>query len=325
MDSNSLQHPKERQFTFEFQCSVGEAADVLFCHKGCISSCVPIRHLSSNLTKAELLQISKLHGFRVPLKMPAAEVRAAFHDHQCARCEDYVSIFADATPLYLRNDEHGTSLKLKQQKKPSRKIITVKSAARQFTEAQRARILARTLRMKRKKYTGSLKHTTFPPKPLSDLEKHSIISRHCETFRPANFVEHGCAVCGLLTPRKALSPLSSFLGNLDLLVASGVTRKERFNLNDLIEDLDGPVLAEGCTRICVECETGLNNNIVPKLALARHNWVGEIPDQLKGLTYAEGIMIARVRHNRCVIRVNSGRVRMSANAIMFTQPVLSVY
>ncbi|KAJ7122696.1 hypothetical protein C8R43DRAFT_1090749 [Mycena crocata] len=64
---------------------------------------------------------------------------------------------------------------------------------------------------------------------------------------------------------------------------------------------------------------------IPNDALANHNWVGIVPPQLQGLTYAEGVMIARIRHNRCVIRVNSGRVRMHANAIMFAQPALKVY
>ncbi|KAJ7820847.1 hypothetical protein B0H14DRAFT_3089223 [Mycena olivaceomarginata] len=127
--------------------------------------------------------------------------------------------------------------------------------------------------MKRYKDTGRLKYTKFPPKPLSEREKRLIISKHCKRVSPTNFVEHGCAVCGRLTPRKETSPLSLFKGDLDLLMC---------------------------------------NNIVPKFALARHNWVGNI-------------LIARVRHNRCVVRVNSGRVRMSANAIMFSQPILKVY
>ncbi|KAJ6626675.1 hypothetical protein B0H10DRAFT_1780769, partial [Mycena sp. CBHHK59/15] len=50
-----------------------------------------------------------------------------------------------------------------------------------------------------------------------------------------------------------------------------------------------------------------------------------VPPQLQGLTYLEGIAIARVRHNRCVIRVNLGHVQMSANIIMFSQPIVSTY
>ncbi|KAJ6540675.1 hypothetical protein B0H19DRAFT_959556, partial [Mycena capillaripes] len=136
--------------------------------------------------------------------------------------------------------------------------------------------------------------------------------------------EAGCAVCGCLVPLKKLTLLEKYEGSLALLIGPGVTRKERFRPSDPIEELDGPVLAEGCSHICVECETFLNNGIVPKNALARDNWIGPIPEELKDLTYAEGIMIARARHNRCVVRVNSGRVRMSANAIMFSQPVLSI-
>jgi hypothetical protein len=122
-----------------------------------------------------------------------------------------------------------------------------------------------------------------------------------------------------------LTALDEYEGSLRLLIRSGVTRKERFKSTDPIEDLEGPVLAEGCTHICVDCETSLNNGVVPRTALVRHNWIGTVSTQLQDLTYAESIMIARVRHNRCVVRVNSGRVRMSANAIMFSQPVLSIF
>ncbi|KAJ7448100.1 hypothetical protein FB451DRAFT_1053952, partial [Mycena latifolia] len=143
-------------------------------------------------------------------------------------------------------------------------------------------------------------------------------------MRPKAFVEAGCAVCGCLVPIRFLTKLSDFQGSLAILIRPGITRKERFCASDLIQELEGPVLAEGCSHICVDCETYLNNSVIPKNALVRHNWIGPVPEQLQDLTYAEGIMIARVRHNRCVVRVNSGRVRMSANAIMFSQPVLSI-
>ncbi|KAJ7629524.1 hypothetical protein DFH06DRAFT_1006075, partial [Mycena polygramma] len=178
--------------------------------------------------------------------------------------------------------------------------------------------------MLRQKNTGRLKDTVFPPKPLKSSDAHRIISNHCKTVSPRNFVEAGCAVCGCLVQLKNLTLLDEFDGSLALLVRSGVTRKERFSLSDPIEELEGPVLAEGCKHICVDCETFLTNGIVPRTALVRDNWIGAVPPQLEDLTYAEGIMIARVRHNRCVVRVNSGRVRMSANAIMFSQPVLSI-
>ncbi|KAJ6514263.1 hypothetical protein C8R47DRAFT_914817, partial [Mycena vitilis] len=161
---------------------------------------------------------------------------------------------------------------------------------------------------------------SFPPKSLSLKAAHRIISKHCKTVSPRSFKEAGCAVCGCLTPLTNLSRLDEYKGSLALLIVPGVTRTERKSSNDPIEEEIGPVLDNDCSHLCVDCETLLNNGIVPQTALARHNWLGRVPEQLKDLTYAEGIMIARVRHNRCVIRVNSGRVRMSANAIMFSQP-----
>ncbi|KAJ7631396.1 hypothetical protein DFH06DRAFT_1005142, partial [Mycena polygramma] len=176
------------------------------------------------------------------------------------------------------------------------------------------------LKAHRKRKLGTLKDTSFPPRPLGIKDAHRIITAHCKTVSPRMFREAGCAVCGYLTPIRQLTKLEKYKGSLALLIKPGVTRKERFKMSDPVEELKGPVLAEGCAHICVECETLLDNGILPQTALARHNWLGVVPDQLQDLTYAEGIMIARVRHNRCVIRVNSGRVRMSANAIMFSQP-----
>ncbi|KAJ7848380.1 hypothetical protein B0H14DRAFT_2356817 [Mycena olivaceomarginata] len=180
------------------------------------------------------------------------------------------------------------------------------------------------LKARRRTRTGRLSDTIFPPKPLTLKAAHRIITVHCKTVSPRAFREGGCAVCGNLIPLSMLTALDKYEGSLRLLIRSGVTRKERFKSTDPIEDLEGPVLAEGCTHICVDCETSLNS-VVPRTALVRHNWIGTVPTQLQDLTYAERIMIARVRHNRCVVRVNSGRVRMSANAIMFSQPVLSIF
>ncbi|KAJ7161109.1 hypothetical protein C8R46DRAFT_859534, partial [Mycena filopes] len=172
--------------------------------------------------------------------------------------------------------------------------------------------------------TDRLRDSAFPPKPLTRADAHRIIARHCKSTKPSVFVEDGCAVCGSLVPKKLLTPLNNYQGSLALLIRPGVTRCERFCSTDPVESIEGPVLADGCNSICVDCETLLDNGVVPRTALVRHNWIGAVPAQLQDLTYAEGIMIARVRHNRCVVRVNSGRVRMSANAIMFSQPVLSI-
>jgi hypothetical protein len=64
---------------------------------------------------------------------------------------------------------------------------------------------------------------------------------------------------------------------------------------------------------------------VPALALANGLWVGKIPDELRDLTYAEQLLIARVHHNRCIVKVSSGMSKMHANAISFSNLMLKIY
>ena len=61
------------------------------------------------------------------------------------------------------------------------------------------------------------------------------------------------------------------------------------------------------------------------MALANGKWLGDIPEQLKDLSFAEKLLISRVRHNRCVVRVSSGMHKMKANAISFTNPIVKGY
>jgi hypothetical protein len=209
--------------------------------------------------------------------------------------------------------------------KKSKAKIEYVSAAYNFKLTRETAAQAAKLRFQRKSATNRLKGTQFPPRPSSERMLHRILTNSANTVQPSQFIEAGCAVCGRLTPQTELTPLKDFAGSLGHLQGEGVTRKERFQTSDAIEELPGPILADGCTDICVLCEVFISRGKIPLDALANHNWVGPVPPQLQGLTYAEGVMIARIRHNRCVIRVNSGRVRMHANAIMFAQPALKVY
>ncbi|KAI9059278.1 hypothetical protein FKP32DRAFT_1542833, partial [Trametes sanguinea] len=55
-------------------------------------------------------------------------------------------------------------------------------------------------------------------------------------------------------------------------------------------------------------------------------WLGECPPELTALTYVEQLVIARNRHSVCVVQVSKGgQRRMSANAIIFGQPVSQLY
>jgi hypothetical protein len=305
------------RYSFEFQCRHDELGSVLDRNPACIAAEVPLKLIFQRLTRQELIQISKLHSIWVPTRLSVANCKALFVNHSCENCSRLFTIFKCIESI---SDENAAS----QPTKASGKFVYT-SRARQNKYLTDIASFVQKLRLRRKSLKGSLDNTEFPPRILSFRETHKLISKMCMGMEPTKFLESGCAVCGCLTPLSELGPLQLLTPYLNLLNVKGVTRKERLSMDDPVEDLPGPILASRCNKVCVECETALVNCKMPKKALALHNWLGDVPTALQGLSYAESIMIAKVRHNRCVVRVTSGRMRMSANAIMFSQPVLKVY
>jgi len=113
--------------------------------------------------------------------------------------------------------------------------------------------------------------------------------------------------------------------NLEILSSDGRTRVERKKESDPILEIESPVLADKCDKICKHCIKSLNKKKVPLFALANGIWLGEVPEELKSLTYAEQLLVARVRHNRCIVRVSSGMRKMRANAVTFANPMPKIY
>jgi ATP-dependent exoDNAse (exonuclease V), alpha subunit - helicase superfamily I member len=166
---------------------------------------------------------------------------------------------------------------------------------------------------------------TFPPPPPSFELYHEIISNACKEMHINKITETGCAVCGKLTLVADMVKLSESAVNLDILVRPGVTRKERVSSDQPIKELRGPVMDNDLDSICMSCHETMDRGYLPTLALANGKWLGKVPEQLTGLTYAEQLLISRVRHNYCIVRVASGRRAMCANAISFANPIPKVY
>jgi hypothetical protein len=61
------------------------------------------------------------------------------------------------------------------------------------------------------------------------------------------------------------------------------------------------------------------------LFLARGLWFGNIPEELQQLSFAEKLLIGRVRHNQCVVPVAKGMHKMIANAVLFEHPMQKIY
>ena len=196
-------------------------------------------------------------------------------------------------------------------------VITINSQYSNQQKKQVTLVLHRT--------TSTSTTFSFPPSPLSKELKHSIISGFCNEMHPINFEEQGCAVCSKLTLLKDLTNCNNLNVPWVILCVEGVTQAECFKKENPIEKLSGPILAPDCDGVCLACINSLKKRKVPKRALANGLWVGEVPDILQDLTFAEQILISRIRHFRCLMRVSSGHAKMTKNVIMFANPTVKVY
>src|SRR6202142_353016 len=176
-----------------------------------------------------------------------------------------------------------------------------------------------------KKYQAKMSEPSFPPSPPSSELQHTIVSDFCHDMSPSQFIESACAVCGQLTCNRDLQHLSDADLDLDILIREGVTQEERKHSDDLIQSLEGPVLIENPQCICKSCYNSISKGKMPLLALANGGWLGEVPSVLSDLNFAEQLLVARVRHNRCLVRVSSGLHKMRANAVTFANPTPKVY
>jgi len=175
-----------------------------------------------------------------------------------------------------------------------------------------------------KKYQKQIE-TNFPPKPLTSHLQHKIASNFCKDTSPQAFEESGCAICGKLTLLTELQNLSELELNLNVLIQQGVTQIERKYSDDDFEDINGPILEKDLHNICNSCYKSISKEKMPLFALANGKWIGKVPDELQNLSYAEQLLVARVRHNRCIVRVSSGMRKMRANAISFANPTPKIY
>jgi hypothetical protein len=167
--------------------------------------------------------------------------------------------------------------------------------------------------------------TSFPSAAPSEKLQHTIIFNWCKDTAPSQFMESGCIVCGKLTPILELKKLSKTNLDLDVLIQSGMSQKERTCSEDPIVDIEGPVLDKKLDSICKSCSKSISQGKVPLMALANGKWLGEVPIQLQNLSFAEQLLVARVRHNRCLVKVSSGMYKMKANAISFANPMPKIY
>lgn len=77
----------------------------------------------------------------------------------------------------------------------------------------------------------------------------------------------------------------------------------------------------------------MHKGIVPYNALSNGLWIGEVPDVLKKLSFVEKLLVARVHHNCCFVKVSMassghpeiGPHKMISHVISFESPVAKIY
>ena len=276
---------------------------------------LPLSSVIPYVSKQMVQKIARIHG--VPLSLhwhlSKDDLIELFKGHSCINCNLYTSV-------------------LEAQLSPSeRKKRSAAKTFANFTKDEKADRNKRKneKRNKTKACAESITlppESTFPPPPLSKELAETIIRSWCKETKPSSLEEAGCAVCGELVPMSHLSRLKSIKTMLGILATRGVTRVERKSVSQPISEFKGPVLDYRCDKICDDCRKSIRKGKVPRLALANNLWIGEVPNVLSDLNYIEKLLVARIRHNRCFVKVaSSGQRKMVAHVIAFESPIPKVY
>ena len=263
-------------------------------------------------------QMVLTHGYQVGSRTTLSALKTLLENHkQCDACKTYITVLVIKPSL----KEH----KCTQWKK---KQLTMTAKERKnYADLNSARVRKFANKARFSRDDETFMHdlaSVFPPEPVDKELSHKVITDACRKLEPDSFEETGCGVCGQLVPVSRLSKLSSVKNYLHILEAPGVTKQERFKRTDKMREFP-TAIDHKCNKVCNDCRASLRLGKVPKYALAKGLWLGPVPEVLSSLRYFERMLIARVRHSCCSIKVSSGMRKMKAHAIAYQQPIPKVY
>ena len=306
-----------------------------------------IPHLSKNMIQ----KIASSHkiSFSSWWHLPKDQLIKAFKGHNCINCTSYTSIFkVQISPSFKKRQSSANAfanlteedrVKRNQKKKKIRDQAKShdkekkKCSACDSTPKKKHKCAKSCVDAKDKQYvcdsqtqSATDELSAFPPPALTEELSETIIRNWCKATDPSVLEEAGCAVCGELVPVKQLSRLKAIKKLLNILAAPGVTRVERKSSAQSIVEFKGPVLDYQCDKICDNCRRSIRDGKVPRLALANNLWIGQVPKELSELNFVEKLVVARIRHNCCFIKVaSSGLKKMVAHVIAFESPIPKAY
>ncbi len=263
--------------------------------KGHIRLCIPLSAICEQISVKELRALSKMHVLNVKniLCMTKSSLVALFSDHNCGLCSSAYTVLKVCPILG----------------KPGPKVATSGSTDQPELPIQ------------------------FPPPPLNYRGTHSILTSACNAMLPENFVEAGCCVCAQLIPMKQMSDSRHLKRFMSILEVPGITRSERTSSEQAIADILGPVIDASTPYICLKCRASIQEGKIPRTVLVQGLWLGEVPEVLSRLSFAERILIVKVHHNCCFVKVSLAKVgypelgsrKMISHVISFDALVAKVY
>jgi hypothetical protein len=84
-------------------------------------------------------------------------------------------------------------------------------------------------------------------------------------------------------------------------------------------------------RMCHECWLAISKGKISKFSPANGMWIGDVPEELKGLTIPEQKLISLYRHNSCIIKLHSpwhspttAQPALKGNCITFPQNLSNI-
>ncbi|CAF3769591.1 unnamed protein product [Rotaria sordida] len=109
------------------------------------------------------------------------------------------------------------------------------------------------------------------------------------------------------------------------------TKDSSVIINKMLLCLNAIDLTTGFVYLCNKCHKYLLMNKLPCLSLNNLMWIGDVPEELQGLTLPEEKLIGLYRHSSCVIKLSSitgdpslAQTALKGNVITFPQNVSDI-
>ena len=182
-----------------------------------IFATIPLRDLLTQITLSQARIVMKLHDIPCGSRDCLSAIESRLENHSGLCCARNKLVFIKS---------------LRKVKSPAERKKRMKSQKDQITSGTSPKTSHSNI--------DSCPSVEFPPVPLDkDLSGH-IIGKACSQMNTQNINETGCAVCGELKPLHGMSRLKAVKQQLDILVASGVSRIERKKSSSALREYQGP-------------------------------------------------------------------------------------